>query len=383
MVKIILKKYKEAKRRIASINWEVPSEKELAYLSLLKSERAKYPDIGLYDSIYQYKCQVYGMSKSNLFFLHCMSLMSFFYVFLKGVFCFPRLAEHKDCVYFHDLHIFSRDRVSHKKLVFVDNDQLCLMVSDCLFLMGCFFKSGCNFVLLATAAFRVGQIRYAINKYGIHEVWSSMEYSCACGVLYDYCLEKNICLKNTMHGEKLLTLRDAFTRFHEFYVWDKHYEDMFKILNCNSKFCISNPWIVIPKEDTILSGKVCYFLKGIESIEEIQKIRELLFDMQNRGFEIYVKKHPRQLNRNEFGEGFQELTHFDNKVEELYVFDFVIAQYSTILFQCYHNNQQILIDNISNPQLFNHLKEREFYFSNANFENLWISSFLLRNHPVI
>ncbi len=151
-----------------------------------------------------------------------------------------------------------------------------------------------NFGLLSIAIYRIAQVRYSINKYGINEIWTSMEFSAASGILQEFSNINNVASSNFMHGEKVLTLRDAFCSFNTFYVWTKHHKELFTKLSVRSQVKIENPWSSDKIEELKSDKSMCYFFKGNESTIELNKINSILEKFQFKGYSVSVKLHPRR-----------------------------------------------------------------------------------------
>lgn len=373
----LLKKYREIKLPISAINWNRSWKEEEIFLLKLKLERAKKPDEGIYDSITQYKAQNYGVSVSDAIALHLLSFIAFPFVFFKSISRRVIKSEKRDAAYFSRAEIFPKTVQNTRSIIFIGNDDFKLRIEDIKFLWRVLIISRFNWIILSAVTFRIARIRYAIEAYGIKEVWANMEYSCACGAVHDFCIQNHLVLKNFMHGEKLLNIRDTFTRFHELYVWNNHYKEILETLLVRAdKIIIANPWeLEEKKEPSFESKKICYFLNGRESPSEIEIIDRSLRAFKNKGYEIYYKKHPRQPNKYSLSKDYLEYSQF-NEIKDLYIFDYVISEYSTVLFQCYCNNQAVILNDLSNPERVKQLQERNYIFLNKNFNVPALSRFI-------
>lgn len=356
--------YKEVKKSATSIKWDQSWSSEAAYLEKRASIRKRQPQYGLYDSIAQYKCQVFQESFFSVLLLQTVSFFSLLYIVIKAMANKVHKEVACNIAYFYSLSIFSTEQQKHHSFGFVGKKDMKLTGSDIFWLLQNLVRSSFNFTVISTTAFRIGQIRWAIETFSVSEIWSNMEYSPSCGLVYEYCQSKGLKLKNFMHGEKVLTIKDAFTRFDEFYVWDKHYQDIFVKLHCHAPIFISNPWKTDnPKRSQIKSNKICYILNGIETSDELKRVDEFLNKMETKGYQIFYKKHPRQPNNALLNNRFFEYHGFkDNQIQDLYEFDYIVSQYSTILLQCYFNSQEIILDDYANPDKMQALKDRAYFF---------------------
>lgn len=375
--------YKEVKRRIVSINWDNTWEEEEVFLNKLIKERSQKGSSGLYDSLYQYKAQTFNENFKSIFILQVVSFFSFLFLLIKSLLKTVSFESKANVAYFYNLSIFSMHHKEDKVFKFISSNDVALKLEDIIIIFHVLLRTSFNFTIISSYIFRVSQIRYAIEKYNVSEVWSNMEYSCSCGLVYEYCKARGIVFKNFMHGEKLLTLRDSFNRFDEFYVWSNDYKNFFKILNCKANIVIDNPWeLKCKKINKRKTNQVCYFLKGIETKEEMKLITKSLEALAFNGMKVFFKPHPRQRNMHKLFGNFNEYKNFENNdISSLYQFDYVIAQYSTVLFQCYCNNQEIVLDDVSNKELFKKLSERRYVFSKVHENKIYKLSELLCRKP--
>ena len=71
------------------------------------------------------------------------------------------------------------------------------------------------------------------NEYTPKDLYVSAEYSFTSSILTAYCERNRVRHINVMHGEKTFFIREAFSRFHIFYVWDDFYIKLFHQLRAN------------------------------------------------------------------------------------------------------------------------------------------------------
>lgn len=368
MLSSIIFKYKLIKQSIISINWKIAWEEEEIYLNELQEEREKYPSSSIYDSLFQYKAQVYGVNKKDLLLMNFLCAFGMLFILMKAYFKKNILHNlNYDVAYFYKKNIFNEELYASKKLILIENDKLYLSKNDVLFILQILLKFKFNFIILSAATFRIAQISYAINRFSVREVWSNMEYSCASGIVKEYCHQHKLIFNNFMHGEKVLSLRDCFSSFDNFHVWDVHYMNLFRIMQTNSKIVISNPFENYTVDrSNITKNSICYFFKGIESIEEINKIKNIFKMLKEKGFDIYLKDHPRNntisINFEEYKVLNKDLDFFD-LVKDI---DYIVAQYSTVLTQCEYLGINYFIDDLSDEKQFSRLKDRVYIHSNSN-----------------
>lgn len=179
-----------------------------------------------------------------------------------------------------------------------------------------------------------------IAKMRTSEILVSNEYSFTSSILTDYLNQNDKKVSNCMHGEKVLCLRDCFSYYNHFYVWDEYYVKLLQSMNVKATFVIDICDFI--RIDTSHSGEdIVFFLQGFETEDMLKSIREklrILANLHNKKY--YVKAHPRYLNDN--------LVQIFNE-DEILSIDFIDAvrrsaivasNYSTVLFQVYVNREQ-------------------------------------------
>lgn len=378
MFQKLKQKYKILKQSFISINWNRSWEDEKLYLDKLVSERKEYPNSYIYNSVFQYKAQSFNVKLLQKVLLNIICFFGTIFLILKGFFNFKGIFFKKyDGVYYYSIDNIPFEIKNKYNLTYQKQNEVYLGVSDLVYLIKILFKVKFNFIIFSSVVFRVSLASYAIKKYQIDFIMCDMEYSCASGILHDYCTKRSVKLYNYMHGEKVLTLRDTFSSFDRFYVWDEKYKEIFNILYTNSKIIVSNPWLRTPVNiHRVKSKSICYLLKGIEDESEITRIQNIFNKFIKLGYEVFVKDHPRQA---EVSNHFLNVNIIDKTIPFLTIIEdheIFIAQFSTILTQCYCMNIPFLIDDVSNSNLFIKLKERKYPLSeNTNL----ISNFLNEN----
>jgi len=375
----MIKEYKKFKQKLITINWDRTWKEEKEILDQLKFSREKLPSNSIYDSVLQYKSQTYFLKFWQKLFLWVISFFGLCYlIFSNFTFKFREKYNPKkyDIAYFYSDKIFNERKKVEKRLIFIESKAGLLFFNDIKFLFSVLIKINFNFSLLSIATYRIAQVRYALNRYSIDEVWCNMEYSAASGILHEYCRTHNLKLANFMHGEKVLTLRDTFCSFDTLHVWDEHYKILFETMFCNAKIVIDNPWLDETKFRKNNEKSICYILKGIESDDEVVNINKYLLKLKKCGFDIKIKEHPRNNNMSKKIQGFEMVENVINVSDVFPQFQFIMGQYSTVLTQAWFVNYNIIVDDITNPLLFKALKGRNYIFSEDRKHVTYFSSFL-------
>jgi len=369
----MIKQYKKIKDKVLKIHWDKDWDEESIILEKLYSKRLKYsPSNTIYDSIFQFKAQTYHLSFFQKFILWFFSMFGFFFLLFK----YSLKKKNKYSGKF-DFAYYYKDTVnynnSNKKGVLIELNKGNLNIKDLFFILSLCYKTRLNFSLLSICVYRISTIRYSL-KFGITEIWTNMEFSSASGIIKSYCRKNNLVFKNFMHGEKLLALRDSFASFDEFYVWNEHYKNIFKKLKCNSKIIIKDPL----SEKKIITNfnnikTICYFLKGSETIKEYNNLQKIFNLLVKHGYDISIKEHPRHRLTN-FNFKNVRLVHVDVDINNIFKNHYyIIAQYSTVLYQAYKFNLNFVLDDMSNTDIFNSLKKRDYFLISEKFDNQRLS----------
>lgn len=173
--------------------------------------------------------------------------------------------------------------------------------------------------------------------------------------------KKYICF---MHGDYMLQLRQCFFRFSEFYIWDKRYIDIFKISRC-----ADNQYIVItPPTFKSISMRdypyydLTYFFDGDH--DNVDRVKDIIMSCVKKGMRCSVRPHPRFSNIEYIKETFADdiINLQDTKAvtikESIENTRYVVGKSSTVLSQAYFAGCTIVIDDITDPDLYQELRER-------------------------
>lgn len=190
------------------------------------------------------------------------------------------------------------------------------------------------------------------------------EYSFTSSVMTKYCEQYFIEHINVMHGEKLFYIRDTFFRFSRCYIWDSFYKKLFSKLRAeDTQFIEQLPRSM--KFDGVNTAKQCdyTFYLGQESTKQIEIISGYCKRLVKLGNSVMVRPHPRYSNMEELKKYFSPDMLEDGtlSVEESIIgTKYVVSLYSTVLNQALHNQVEIVIDDMTEPEKFIKLKTLEF-----------------------
>lgn len=326
-------------------------------------------------SFSQYKCQV------DIGFLANSLLLIFlpFFIFIPLVFLifFPAVKSDEN-ENFSTVAVlpsfdfvpnaFSGEKVSYLKKFYNANFNL----NDLLFCYKIIFKFffhpffwlKCIYIILSYSG---------IAKTTAKEILVSNEYSFTSSVLTLYLNSCGKIVSNCMHGEKALCLRDCFSTYDNFYVWDDYYVKLLESMDVKANFKVSScnalRLHLIPSDK---DGDIIFYLQGFESNEELILIRSKLIQLSHKyNASFFVKKHPRYFNES------VEAVFLGSEIiscdfsESISSAKIIASNYSTVLFQVYVNrlekNQKfplIAINDLTDiPEGYIMQKKADIFFS--------------------
>ncbi len=205
---------------------------------------------------------------------------------------------------------------------------------------------------------RIANYSFIIHTYSPKAVFCSAEYSFTSSVLTGYCEYKGVELYNVMHGEKTYNIRDSFFRFDRFYVWDEYYEKLFQSLRATKTVYIVNP-ITVPNIDkSNCQHQYTYYLQD-QKKEQLIRIKEKL-DSLNADY--VVRPHP-LYSTDDVNKVFDEKNIESNSIniwESISSTANVVSVYSTVNYQAYLAGVNVILDDVTEPEYFEKLKDREY-----------------------
>lgn len=218
--------------------------------------------------------------------------------------------------------------------------------------------------------------RYEIERIHPLQIIVCNEYSFTSSVMTQYCEALGIKHINVMHGEKLYFMRDSFFRFHECYVWDENYIKLFKQLRAeDSQFRIAIPPSLRFDQDNKVTKTIDYtYYLGAEKDSVLQTIVEAMVKLQNKGYKVVIRPHPRYSDINEIRNVAPNIEIEDiNKVKiekSLLRTKNAISVYSTVLNQAYCNGIGVVIDDVSDCEKYKRLREIQYIMLSKKHDTL-------------
>lgn len=324
-------------------------------------------------SYYQYLCQMWNYNSAFRWLLMNIASMGLILP-MKVYFCIQaKKKNHKepyDIVatrdFIADNYDFDKSTKFLKDSGYING---ILKKEDLLFLRKVWAVSPFSFYFYFKCMCRVASYSKIFNEYTPKDLYVSAEYSFTSSILTAYCERNRVRHINVMHGEKTFFIREAFSRFHIFYVWDDFYIKLFHQLRANRTeyvVCRQNIPDFVPVYD---SGKCTYYLQKHKP-EELKSIKQALDRM---GVEYKVRPHPQHLSseiKEIFGEEYVEDPFKVSIWDSLKEAGTAISVGSTVLLQAFWKGIPVIIDNISNPAYTEQLKEREYIMFDKEYELL-------------
>lgn len=189
------------------------------------------------------------------------------------------------------------------------------------------------------------------------------EYSFCSSILTAFCEARGATHINVMHGEKLYNMRDSFFRFSECFLWDARYESLFLDLGASPGQFIVDP----PKKFSDLSidfplassapPRLTYYLQK-ESMPQLHMILHILQRLAI-AYEIKVRLHPiysvLEQVRSLFPAEWIEDPRRSPFQESLCLSTIMVSKYSTVLFEGFWAGRIIVIDDLTDPDLYEYL----------------------------
>ncbi len=331
-------------------------------------------------SYFQYKCQMRMNKPLVSFLLNIASLPLLIFLFFK---CGSRQnCPQKDSVFFSDGKpeniIPDVLRKDAGEIEVVNEKKRSLSNDDKKFIIRLWLKYPFSFQFIAKCLLKIQYYNYEIQRLHPKNIIVCNEYSFTSSVLTQYCEERGIKHINVMHGEKLYYMRDSFFRFHECYVWDDFYKDLFVKMRAEpTQFKIAvPPSLKFPESDAVPKTVDYTYYLGAERGLKLRTIVNALECMRQRSLKVAVRPHPRYTDLNEFTRIAPGIEIEDCKKltieQSLKRTTHAISVYSTVLNQACNNEIGIVLDDLSDKDTFNLLKERLYIMLNKSHE-LWSS----------
>jgi len=315
----------------------------------------------------QFFCYKKIQGKSKMFVINFVSFwllpVLFLFLILKKIFFKKNINETNNAVSL----IITKGIIQNsiiKKYNIIENSEsnYFLNLNDFFFILKIILRYPFSYFFILKIALKIAHYRFLKDTYNCKAIIQSYEYSFTSSALTLFCNNNNIKHINVMHGEKLYYIRDSFFEFHEYYIWDEFYKNLFQKLGASTnQFIIELPPVFdnLNEIKNKKGEKFKYYLNGSESIEQILLLKTKL---ENKFGKIIFRPHPlfsdisKIMNHNIELEDVKQI----NIVESINECKTVCAKYSTVLFQALIANRNIIVDNITNSVEYEDIKNRDF-----------------------
>ena len=331
-------------------------------------------------SFYQKKCQDKINGKIQTILYDIISMILFYPILLKLYIISDadNLQVNKaDAVSLYDFDekklLPDSIKKEYRRIIYKDDISGCLDTTDIKFIKKIIFKYPFSFYFLIKNTIRIAMYSRLIKLYNPKAIISYAEYSFTSSVLTEYCRTKGVKHINIMHGEKLYNIRDSFFEFDLFYVWDKHYVDLFRKLRANgNQFILYSPECLTFRNSLIKKNianivDFKYYLAH-PGKRDLKIIAESLRILSDKGYKIKVRPHPLLLDIDliltYFNEDEIELAKDVTIEDSILNTNYVIAEYSTVLNQGFNSLKEIVIDDVTNPDNYEKLRELHYIMIN-------------------
>lgn len=369
-----LKKYAFKVERMSDSDFTFPVAKQKKIVSSFPEPR---DDIER--SYFQYKCQMKLNKPYIAFLINLGALPLILYLFAKrqnrsyivrkcdAVFLSEGIPEHV---------IPDELRSEYGEWTIINDHEFTLLKDDRKFIRQLFRRYPFSWHLLLKSIIKIGYYRNEIEAYKPSAIVVCGEYSFTSSILTAYCNTMGIKHIDVMHGEKYYYMRDSFFHFDRCYVWDEYYKTLFLSLRAEgTQFIVNTPRSMYFSKGNVVEKTVDYtYYLGGEDNETLLNIANSMKRLKEKGNHVVVRAHPRYSDPKVVGDIFKGLqledsTNVDIEESVLRTRNAVSGS-STVLNQAYHNNVQVVIDDISNPDKYNKLSELQYIMLNVKHKLL-------------
>ncbi len=264
--------------------------------------------------------------------------------------------------------------------------KLILNAEDRAFIFELWRKYPLEFYFCFKSMLKVAMYRYQITLHNPDAIIVTEEYSFTSSVLTEYCNRNGIKHINVMHGEKLYYIRDSFFHFHECYIWDEHYRRIFIDLKAEpSQFIVEIPPCLEPWKSNVVNKCIDYtYYLGAEDTKELKKIKQVLSLLVNKGAIVAIRPHPIYSSLKKIHKIFDRENGFiierndDISIEASVLRTrYAVSCYSTVLLQAVNNGVKVVLDDVTDREKFERLKELHYICFKR--DHLLLSKVLLDN----
>ncbi len=349
------------------------------YLNLLGEA-----DTDLDRSYKQYLGQRIYMSKTKILLLNFSSVLIglplFCYYYIRGFFIKKKIIVDAICRS-HDFNWMEiiPDSLANKYKLDTGcwNIKGAIHPKDFVFFIKIIARKFFHPYFLLKITYKLAKYSALIHKYSPSAIIVHDEFSFTSSIMTMFCEQYNVKHINVQHGEKLFYLRDSFFRFHECYIWDEHYKNLFlKLMAEPSQFIIERPLAVRfntqEHHNNDYYADYKYYL-AIYNEYEIASIVNSMEFAEKSGKTVKYRPHPNYSDINLLKKYVP-----DNKIEysSIHILDSisnagnVVGEYSTVLSQAFFNGVNVILDDVTYRERMDVLSDYDYILSSKVKERL-------------
>lgn len=330
-------------------------------------------------SFKQYQCQNLFTKKWKIFLLNISSLILAPILLLalltKGLFVRKGASIEAIASFPLEMNIFPVELLREFK---VDDTKWgkgrSLQMSDVSFLMKIFLRGLFHPYFVCKSFYILSSYSDMITKHTPKALLAHCEYSFSSSLLTAYCHKKGVLHINTMHGDKFFYIRDSYTHFDRFYVWDEHYKSLLISMMAEpSQFRFFIPeflkFDITKYENKDYYADYKYYLQ-INTEEELKGILHSMKRLEGTGASYKLRPHPRYSDMNLLHQLIDE-SHIENPKqvsiqESVANCKCVIGSFSTVLTQAYYSGRGVVLDDITYKERYEKLRDMQYFLSNKH-----------------
>ncbi len=247
-----------------------------------------------------------------------------------------------------------------------------LQINDVSFLMKIFVRGFLNPYFVCKSLYILSSYSDMITKHTPKALLAHCEYSFTSSLLTAYCHKKGVLHINTMHGDKFFYIRDSYTHFDRFYVWDEHYKSLLlSMMAESSQFRFFMPEFLkfdcAKYENKDYYADYKYYLQ-INTEDELKTILGSMKCLERSGASYKLRPHPRYSDMSRLlqltDESHIEYPQQVSIQESVANCKCVIGSFSTVLTQAYYSGKGVVLDDITYKERYEKLRDMRYYLSN-------------------
>lgn len=354
--------------------FDVPYKEQKAYLDTLPEPKDKFDR-----SFFQYKCQVFFYPKLKVLLYDILSFAAFFPVCIYLLIRSLRRSDSSNNEAISNL--VGMEEIVPQELLncyIIKHTQWSnngwIHREDAKFCIGVFLRFFPNPYFSLKTLVLVGKYCRLIDENTPLAVITHGEFSFCSSILTEYCNRRGVKHINVMHGEKLYFIRDSFFQFDICYVWDKHYEKLFKSMKAeSSQFIVAVP--ISMRIDTVsYFDENCfadykYYLAN-ETEDSIKSIVESMQFVKQSGKKVKYRLHPRY-KRMDIVEKYIPASEIEDPhqvsiLQSVASCNYAVGCYSTVLTQAYLSGKQVILDDVSLNNKYKYLADLGYLLAEKN-----------------